>query len=263
MTDPAAQGRRPDVGTAIDDHTVLGRVLLIIDACLIARAPVTLAELTTATGLAKPTVRRLARSLTDRGLLDQTRGRFGPGWRLAAAGTSAAALRGSGWPEAKPYLVELHRRTGAAVWLVDITNADRWPLVESIYGIAAVHSGYAEVWPHRPDDPAVLATALGRMAFADAPDRAENLFRGGLRRLTARTEISPRRVSSAIQSASRNREAVEYEGVVTGWSCLAVPLVDDNERTTAVLGVVARTPHFRTAAFLGAAHRTAGELQSL
>ena len=58
----------------MDDGTVLGRALLVLDACLCTSQVASLAELTSATGLPKPTVYRLAEQLVRRRLLDRVEG---------------------------------------------------------------------------------------------------------------------------------------------------------------------------------------------
>jgi hypothetical protein len=54
----------------MDDHTVVGRAVAILDCVASAASPLPLAALTRKTGIPKPTVRRIASDLTERSNID-------------------------------------------------------------------------------------------------------------------------------------------------------------------------------------------------
>ncbi|MEV6984738.1 helix-turn-helix domain-containing protein [Sphaerisporangium sp. NPDC051017] len=74
----------------MDDRTVTGRAAAILDA-VAAGDPMTLAELTRAVGIPKPTVRRIAADLMSRRLLARCAdGRYRLGVHLLELGVRAA-----------------------------------------------------------------------------------------------------------------------------------------------------------------------------
>jgi DNA-binding IclR family transcriptional regulator len=94
---------------------VLDKAVAVLDA--LSGGSRSLAELVGHTGLARPTVHRLAVALEDHGLVRRDgAGRFALGLRLIGLGQQAAA----GLPlleAARPALVELQERTGESVQL--------------------------------------------------------------------------------------------------------------------------------------------------
>ncbi len=239
---------------------MLGRILAVIDFCLDQTEPVSLAEMAEATGLPKPTAWRIAQSLVDRHLLDHTVDGYTSGVGLVVLGDRAAeqsAMRAA----ITPQLADLHRQTRAAVWAVDVRSDVDWPLVDSIYDTVVARTRYAESWPHSPDNPALLGSALGILAYSQRPGDVEPLLRAGVPRLTPYTEVAPRLIESALRRARDAGEVVEHGRFRLGWSCLAVPITDRKSgETVAVLGVVDRTPRFVSARLLRAAHASAAAI---
>jgi DNA-binding IclR family transcriptional regulator len=68
----------------MDDHTVIGRAVAILDCIASAAGPLALAALTRRTGIPKPTVRRIANDLTKRGMLELTSDGYQPATRRHA-----------------------------------------------------------------------------------------------------------------------------------------------------------------------------------
>lgn len=94
---------------------VLDKSVAVLDA--LAVGPASLADLVTATGLARPTVHRLARALEYHGLVARTGdGRFRRGLRLVAWGRDAAGALGL-VDAARSVLAELRDRTGESAQL--------------------------------------------------------------------------------------------------------------------------------------------------
>lgn len=241
-----------------DDHTVLGRALLIIEAVLDSATPLTLADLARVTGLPKPTARRIATTLTRRDVLMRTGEGYLSGPRLADFGARASTQM-SRQLQALPHLQELHARTHAITWLVDVTAEGNWPIVTTVFD-GTVPNYANETWPRNPADPAILATALGLLTYSADVARAEKLLRSGVPRITPHTPTEPGRIMRSLTRVAEEQTAVEYEQVRLGWSCLAVPVTGKSNQR-AVLGIVERTPRFRTARFVTEARRVADELR--
>lgn len=240
-----------------DDHTVLGRALIIIDAVLDSATPVSLANLARSTGLPKPTTRRIANTLAGRGLLVRTSRGYVSGPGLAELGARASAQM-SDRLHALPHLQELYARTHAVTWLIDVTGERSWPVISSVFDRTIPTYGN-DIWPRNPVDPAILATALGQLTYSNDVARAEGLLQSGVPQLTRHTPVQPNRIIRSLIRADEEQVAVEYEQVRLGWSCLAVPVTGrSNQR--AVLGLVERTPRFQTARFVTEARRVADDL---
>ncbi|WP_431801706.1 helix-turn-helix domain-containing protein [Microbacterium sp. bgisy203] len=241
---------------------MLGRILAVPDGCLDSAAPVRLSDLVRATGLPSATAWRIAAGLVEADLLARTDDGYVVGPGLIERGDRAAhqrALRAIALPE----LVELHHRTGGAVWAVDVSRESGWTIIGQIYDRAALQNQYSEQWAHDPAKPAILATALGYIGLADRPDLVDRLLSRGVPRLTPYTETAPLRVIATLDRAVGERQLIEHGRVWPGWSCLAVPIADRaTGRTVAVVGVIDRTPRFVDDRVSRAARATAAHLQS-
>lgn len=207
------------------ERSMISRAMAVIECCLDSEEPVPLAALVARTGLAKATAWRIAEDLVRRGMLQRIPDGYVGGMGLVDLGNRAAA-RTTLREAVTPALLELHERTRAAVWIVDIRSDDDWPLLYSAYDTRAAESRYAETWQHSPHDPAVLASALGLLAFASRPTGAERLLRRGVPRLTVHTTVGQKQIEAAISRAGQDCEVVEHERFRLGWSCLAVPVTD-------------------------------------
>jgi DNA-binding IclR family transcriptional regulator len=77
----------------VDDGTVLGRALAVINAVAECGPHVALAELSTVTGIPKPTALRIATSLVARQLLTRTARGYALGPELSRLGEKALLQR--------------------------------------------------------------------------------------------------------------------------------------------------------------------------
>jgi len=218
---------------------VTGRVLAIVEAVSAIGVPATLAELTRTTGIPKPTARRIADDLTQRGLLARVDRGYGLGGRLAALRESALAQRGVR-QLAVPYLADLQARTGATAWMLAARDDDTVSTVEYTYP----HAHLDTIWVSWPIDASVTelaATSAGRLLLADRPHLLDELFRQGMNRMTPFTMINSNLVRDRIRKASETGLDVEHEEATLGWCCVAARVTHRADNVSYVIGVAGQT----------------------
>lgn len=203
-----------------------------------------LADIAAATGLAKPTVHGLLRTMTRTGLIQQdpATGRYGLGPRVLELGN--AYLAGSRL-RARSILpaARLAAEVGEKVWVGELVE-DR---------VLVVHHEF------RPDDTvAVLevgatlpwyASALGHAIVAHA-DRVELTRLLAMPRpvLTARTRSGARVLRAALVAVRRDGVAHEDEEASVGDAAVAAPVFGAAGRVVGSLGVVGPVDRVRAPA---------------
>lgn len=227
----------------LDDRTVVGRTFAIIEACLHAHGyPVPLAALTRTTGLPKPTVRRIAEDLVRREWLHRASEGYLTGPALAEAGSRALARH----PLTEVLMVgltDLHHQTGCVLRAVDVSSPRHWPVLYAVEHPAGAALGLA-TRPVEPDDPAVLATAIGLLALSSHRAAAIRLIERGVPSLTPYTLTQPRQLVAELEAARERGAAVEQQRVVLGWSSVAVGLAAVGGRPTVIVGAAERSHRF-------------------
>ncbi|MFE6610918.1 helix-turn-helix domain-containing protein [Amycolatopsis sp. NPDC057786] len=210
----------------MDDHTVTGRVLAVLDA-VAARERTSLAGLARDTGIPKPTARRIAADLVIRGLLRRVQGGYQLGDRLISLGVRAADQRNIRLATV-PHVHDLHTRTGQISWTFMLT-----PTAFTLLDLAFAPQCAAEIrqnpWPTDFRSRAFVNSALGRILLTDRPELAEP-HRGTCPRL-----------ATAVQVVRDTGIAVEHEQTRPGYSCLAVHLRSPDGTLVGALGVTGRT----------------------
>jgi len=224
----------------MDDRTVTGRVLAILDALAGARTPVALAELARITGIPKPTVRRIANDLVRRRMVDRRESGYVFGPRTAALGRAAERQLGNA-DVVGPFVHDLQQRTGMIVWAGRLQEA-KLLMVDSAHG--RDHSELmASHWPLQLDYELLPATATGLLMATANPEAMERVLRRGLPRLTPRTQVLPGRYAARVRQVAESGIATEYDECRLGWWCGAMRL--DPPHHTIVLSVtaeIARAP---------------------
>jgi DNA-binding IclR family transcriptional regulator len=227
----------------VDDRTVLGRALEIVQAVVDHGPHVTLAELTARSGLPKPTVRRIAGDLVRRRVLERVADGYALGTRLAELGTAAAAQRR--YAGARPALAELHARCGGIAWLTAGPKLSQLHPVE----VACDPSLRALVrtsWPPPDTVDSLANTAGGHVVLAQRPDLMDVLAERGWAPWTPNSPSDLRGLRASLRSVRDTGAAVEVERSRIGWQCVAVE-VEGRAGEPAVLGVTMPTAQGRLA----------------
>lgn len=220
-------------GEIVDDHTVVGRALAVIEAVAECGPNATLSELARLTGIPKPTALRVANDLVQRRLLRRTPNGYALGPELSRLGETASLQRD--FDRYLPVLEELHAAHGGVAWLTagrELAKVQPVGMVcdDGLEGIARAG------WPAPGSAAMLINTAGGHLALAHQSDLLERVARGGM---TPSTPHSLRDISQLFASVRRARQdgfAVESEQSAKGWSCAAAVLPRRTDKR-AVIGV--------------------------
>ena len=192
--------------------------------------PISLKQVVSATGLPKPTLHRILRTLTDLGYVDQDGDRHG--YRLTPR--LLRLTRGASFTDlvekALPAMERLHRLFNETVNLgvlrghnvyyvhvIETTQSLRWQ----------VHPGRRDPW---------YSTALGRAIVAALPDArmAELLVAA---RIDAKTPFAPRdraEIEKIIRETRASGVAIDDQENDLGVVCLSVPFENDSGLPAAI-----------------------------
>jgi DNA-binding IclR family transcriptional regulator len=224
----------------MDDHTVVGRAVAILDCVARAASPLPLAALTRQTGIPKPTVRRIANDLTERGMLDLTSDGYVAGSRLINHGLQSAHRRGAS-VIAQPYLQDLHRQTrGEVAWFAPVVDADLI-VTTAAYGRSHVPVMRGLMSLHPSDlGTSMVVMAAGRLQAAHQPELADSILSTGWAPLTRYSVIDRHRMRDLLREARDTGLAHESEQTLLGWTCLAAAVRDSAGRLIGAMGVSGR-----------------------
>lgn len=216
---------------------VVERVAAVLGAFADDCCELGLSELSRRTGLAKPTVHRLAAQMVQAGLLERAGVRYRLGLRIFELGQRVAphrALRDA----ALPFMEDLYVATRETVHLAMLQGADVLYL-EKVTGHRAVTEP-SRVAGHMP----AHCTATGRAILAYArPDELAEVLRSGLARRTPYTVDTADRLIAALAQVRRSGVAVEREETRLGHASVAAPIFSGR----AVVGALSVTaPTTRT-----------------
>lgn len=215
----------------MDDHTVLGRALEIVDA-VSALGPLSLADLTAAVGIPKPTTRRIAEELTRRGVLARDSGRYSIGERPATWAASAGSRFDD--PHTESALVELTKAVGGMAW---VAAPDEKLKLTLRRGIAAddVAVQPTDAWPVW-NLGALIHTAGGRLLLAGRPDVVAKLEEVPFPRTTSSAPNSVRSLQLVLHQVNESGVSLETGQFMAGWRCAAVNVPPGGTRQM-ILGV--------------------------
>jgi DNA-binding IclR family transcriptional regulator len=222
----------------VDDGTVTGRVLAVLEAVADLDDAATLANLARRTGIPKPTVRRIAADLVGRGMLQRGDRAYWLGPRLLELGRRATAQHGL-QEAATPYLHDLLARSGEIAWLVAFTDSTS-VLLNTAFGRNRADD-MRHPWPTDLRGPRFLHSAAGRVLLGDRPDLIDDARRRPATQPTPYSLTRWAQITAAIDGARDKGYAVEREQSMRGYHCIAAGIRDDNRRIVAVVGVLGRT----------------------
>ena len=223
----------------MDDHTVTGRVVAVLDAVGGLGGGATLAAVTRACGIPKPTVRRIAADLVGRGLLERRADGYRLGPRLLVLGDEAGRQQGLR-QAATPYVQDLFARTGEIAWITAITDTTL-VLLHCVFGTNRAADVRSGGFPTAIPSARFLVTAAGRIVLGDRPELADHVRHRRLPRLTPYTVTQWPKVRAAIDAARDENVAVESEQSLLGYDCLAAGVHGPDGRVIAVVGITGRT----------------------
>ncbi|GAB3568928.1 IclR family transcriptional regulator [Amycolatopsis endophytica] len=204
------------------------------------RPVITLAELTAASGLNKPTVHRLMTSLVEAGWVHRDSGGAYriqlPLFTIGAAALAEFDLRGA----ARPALEALAHRFGDTAFLMVPSEAgavciDRVeggkPLVLAAIGIGSVLPYHA-------------AAAPVVMAAFDA-DLRERVLAGPLPAFTAGTHVDPAEFAAHLDRVRADGVSFSHDDYLNGVSAVAAPVLGAGGTLVATLSLGGRSEDFR------------------
>ncbi len=201
----------------------LERGIELLD-CLSSQArPMSLTQLSRATGLPKTTTHRLLSVLERRGLIRRSGGDY--------------VLVGRRMPFSRrlvlPHLVRLYEATRQTVNLAVLRGIEAH-YVERIYGENRVRSRSDGI-----DRAPLHCTAVGKVLLAFSVDLRGAAFRGPLQRMTGRTIIRPDLLDQELKTVRRDGVAYSREEFVDGVVCAAAPLFGPDGEVRMAIGVAA------------------------
>jgi DNA-binding IclR family transcriptional regulator len=224
----------------MDDHTVVGRAVAILDCVASAAGPLPLAALTRRTGIPKPTVRRIANDLAERGMLDLTADGYLAGSRLINQGLQSAPHRGAS-VISQPYVQDLHLQTrGELAWFAPIDNGDLM-MTATAFGRSHVAAMRGSIFgPLSKFGSSKVVLAVGRLQIAHQPDVADHVLSTGWAPLTRYSVTDRLRLRNLLHEAHDTGVAHEDEQTMLGWSCVAAAIRDSAGQLIGAIGVSGR-----------------------
>jgi DNA-binding IclR family transcriptional regulator len=244
------RGRKPPVG-----EPVLERAIRLLDAFDASGEGLSLAELARRSGLAPSTALRLARKLTQLGLLERANdGRFTIGIRMLEFASRAPRGHGIG-SIALPFMEELHRATGHHV-LLAVRDGDEAVLIERLSPVGSPRGIYA-VGGRMP----LAGTGVGLALLAFAAEDFRDSFTS-----TARV-IEPEGIRVEPGALRRRLARVRKDGVVViarplepGYASVASPIFGPGQEPVAAISIVAPPAVLATATVRTAVVAIAGAI---
>ncbi|QIK67169.1 IclR family transcriptional regulator [Nocardioides sp. HDW12B] len=231
-------------------ETVLGKAAALLFAFGPDEPQLSLSELTARTGVAKPTVHRVAGDLVALRLLERVGSDYRLGARLFELGMRASVERGL-LEVATPFLQDVRERTRETVHLAVPEGT------EVVY-VAKLGDHQQASTPTRLGGRMPMhCTALGKALLAHTdPEVRDAVLAGPLERRTARTVVAPGLLHRQLERVRASGVAFEHEEAVAGVVCVAAPVLGVDDRPVAAVsatGPITRFDPTRHAAAVRAA----------
>lgn len=229
---PKAEAKGPLFGQGPDFLEVLSRSLKVIETMGGQREPFTISDLARATGLPKPSVRRVLHTLCALGYA----GNEGRGFRLTPkiVRFATAFLSGEGHAQVlQPACEELSQQTGQSC-LVGVLD-DNDVLVVAYTMPQQLMSRSLGVGTRFP----AYCTAAGRILMGQKSDAELDAYLSELRPVaqTEATCISKARIKAEILATRGRGYSVMEDEFVMGWRTVAFPLLRHDGSTFGTLNL--------------------------
>lgn len=217
------EGNERDIITSIERGFA---VLLAFDADL---PEPTLAELSAATGLSRPAVRRILLTLQKLGYVEARGSRWSLTPRVLTIGQHYASTHGI-VEIAQPHLVRITERTGESASLAQLSGTD--VVYVARVNVRRVLSLNVDIGTHLP----AHATSMGQVLAAYAPaDVVDRIVAGGLPRLTPRTLTDSIAFRDRLHDVRLRGYAIVDSELEDGFLSAAAPVRDQRGEVLAAV----------------------------
>lgn len=230
----------PRQGTGPDFIEALARGLEVIAAFPAGRSTLSLSEVAGATGLARPTARRILLTLAELGYVRTVDGAFALTPRVLDLGVAYVRSQGL-WDLARPHMAQLCARTNESCSVAQLDGSDivyvARVAVPKIVGLTV------QVGTRFP----ALPTSLGKVLLAALPSAELEavLAQPSRCELVARWQPDRAERDAALREVRARGWALTDEQLALGVRSVAAPLRDGSGRVVAALNVnthAAETP---------------------
>jgi DNA-binding IclR family transcriptional regulator len=208
-------------------ESVIGRIGLVLDAFGADDADLGLTELARRSGLAKPTVHRLAAQLVDAGFLERHGTDYRLGVRLFEIGQRVPAARRLR-DAALPFMEDLFVATRETVHL-GVPSGTEVMYLEKIRGHRAVEAP-TRVAGRLP----MHCTATGKAMLAHLPDEVVAQALSSMTRQTSHTVMVQSVVRGQLAEVRRTGFSVEHEETKLGYVSVASPVFEGESLVGAI-----------------------------
>jgi IclR family transcriptional regulator, pca regulon regulatory protein len=222
----------PRDGAGPDFIEALARGLDVITSFKAGRPVMTLAEVATATGLARPTARRILLTLTELGYVRAGERGFTLTPRVLDLGVAYVDALGL-WDVARPHLERLVERTGESCSVAQLDGSDI--VYVARVAVPKIVSLTVQIGTRFP----ALPTSLGKVQLAAlAPDELERVLAEPTRSgLVARWRPDREERDAALREVRARGWALTDEQLAPGIRSVAAPLRDGEGRVIAGVNV--------------------------
>ena len=237
----------------------VAKAITLLDILLERRAPMTLQELSAASGYPKSTVHAMLSTLRGSSVISQgDDGRYSLGIRLFEYGCAVSAA----WDVtrvAHPYLEQLADSTGASAFLSILSGNDVISFDQCAGGAGL------QVIPETGSRLPLHATSQGKLllAYLSGSDAAKRAREGGMRAFTPHTVTELPRLLALLQTIRSDGYAVEDGEYKIGLRSVSAPVRDSGGRVRYAMGVVGLFRHVRSVEFQNAVALTVEQAERL
>jgi len=222
----------PREGAGPDFIEALARGLEVIAAFEPGRPVMSLADVANATGLARPTARRILLTLAELGYVRPAGGGFSLTPRVLELGIAYVRSMGL-WDIARPHMERLVARTNESSSIAQLDGSDI--VYVARVSVPKIVTLAVEIGTRFP----ALATSLGKVLLAALPgDEVDRVLAQ-----PSRSGVQPRRQAAVAERDAELREvrargwALTDEQLAPGIRSVAAPLRDGSGRVIAALNV--------------------------